>query len=93
MADTKLSCPNMEEISNEEEISFNGRKIIETGLLLRLPKLRFGILFEELPIWLAALDHTFVENIIFPHIVLIINEIEPILAYIIAHAMPTSVNF
>jgi len=58
----------MEEISNEEEISFNGGKIIETGLLLRLPKLNFGILFEELPIWLAALDHTFVENIIFPHI-------------------------
>jgi len=43
MADTELSGSNM------EEISLNGQKSIETGLLLRLPKLRFGILFEDLP--------------------------------------------
>jgi len=66
MTDTKNLCPTLEEISNREEISLNGKKLVETGLLVRLPKLRFGIFFEELPIWIAILDHMFVENIIFP---------------------------
>ena len=62
MTDTKNLCPILEEISNREEISLDGKKLVETGLLVRLPKLRFGIFFEELPIWIAALDHMFVDE-------------------------------
>ena len=55
----------MEELDSSV-LELDGRKIVESGLLYRLPKLRFGVIFEAIPVWLATLDHSFVENISFP---------------------------
>jgi len=57
--------------SNVEEMTSIGsgatglHKVVEVGLLYRLPKLRLGIIFEQIPVWLGALDHSFVESISF----------------------------